>query len=680
MIVNKVLLSTEISIICAALGKTRRPKDHRNYNRALLATENTKPVKENGSENCPCISLEEKNRVVLKVKLKNYLPPNVNVSSYGVGCDMHDLNSQQCKEYTNCLSSRIYVTDECEDVGCNKYWCFIDKDNCNLMYNQSLMYRNSYYSYATCGYIDIYNNPYDYSHLNGTTIRVALNSNTGGWKGAYNPEGSFAQNDLWYGPLVDFVDYAALEGGFNINLTRPPEWIQNYSEDYFARSSLFDYCTYAVALGYIDLCVSAYSLLNERTKITSFFEIDKSDLYVYVKNNAQKSTWAQLQDNMLKIFLPFTTSAWICILVYLFLLGLVMLLHEYNNPVTSCPREVKIYSRTKDGKYKMEMKKVPLYKYVANSFFQSFLTVTEQAFGQNVYSLGGKIHLLGMSFFALVLVALYTANITAILTTNIQNRRINNLQDAINNGYNFCGTRTISERITRLYHLNDNVFVPDPVSLGGDGKPGFTCPNCNSRSRVFEFMRYKHNDKALYCNAAISRDEDLAIYQNRGEFCDVVRIGEPLASDTYGLPINKIIFPALSTMFHAVKNSDYLTELEEDFKPRSICQNIKEDSPLNPMQLSGLWMLTSLLVLVGLLVKWIRGIFYKMNPSRLPILCCNQWGEPAEFEIDVDEYEMSSSEAKHTNTMDLESGSLTPSDSSSEHHCQEQIKSSSETF
>ena len=83
---------------------------------------------------------------------------------------------------------------------------------------------------------------------------------------------------------------------------------------------------------------------------------------------------------------------------------------------------------------------------------------------------------------------------------------------------------------------------------------------------MFEFMRNKNNDKSLHCNAVISCDEDLEIFQNKGEFCDAIRVGEALASDSYGN-----VFPALSTLFHAVKNSDYFTEIEDDFKSQSAC-------------------------------------------------------------------------------------------------------------
>jgi hypothetical protein len=47
-------------------------------------------------------------------------------------------------------------------------------------------------------------------------------------------------NEMWQGPIVEFVKETALVGGFTINMTTPPAWIAPMSLEFFGSSS-FDY-------------------------------------------------------------------------------------------------------------------------------------------------------------------------------------------------------------------------------------------------------------------------------------------------------------------------------------------------------------------------------------------------------------------------------------------------------
>jgi hypothetical protein len=44
------------------------------------------------------------------------------------------------------------------------------------------------------------------------------------------------------------------------------------------------------------------------------------------------------------------------------------------------------------------------------------------------------------------------------------------------------------EEIIAVYEINEGSFLADPISEGGDGKPRFACPNCNSCQRVLDYL------------------------------------------------------------------------------------------------------------------------------------------------------------------------------------------------
>ena len=180
---SKVYLSITISMSYYLLGKSY-PEFKKYNNRALSLSVNTIIVKPNGDDSCPCIPYEEMNKLVPEQDLSSYLGPNVNQTSYGFKCAMHDLNSKRCSVFDNCDDKSLYPED-CELSGCNGSWCYVDKDNCSLVRSESKVYENAYLSYATCGSVNTLDNPYDYTSLKGKTFNVALNANTGGWTGKH---------------------------------------------------------------------------------------------------------------------------------------------------------------------------------------------------------------------------------------------------------------------------------------------------------------------------------------------------------------------------------------------------------------------------------------------------------------------------------------------------------------
>lgn len=101
------------------------------------------------------------------------------------------------------------------------------------------------------------------------------------------------------------------------------------------------------------------------------------------------------------------------------------------------------------------------------------------------------------------------------------------IEEALEAGYTFCASRKVGEAISEVFDLDSQQhIVPDPISEGGDGQPGFSCPDCLSRTRVFDFMKQGHDDPTLYCDAALTTREDLAVLQEYGSHCNKTIVGE----------------------------------------------------------------------------------------------------------------------------------------------------------
>jgi hypothetical protein len=145
-----------------------------------------------------------------------------------------------------------------------------------------------------------------------------------------------------------------------------------------------------------------------------------------------------------------------------------------------------------------------MYSDLSKSIYISFLSVVQMEWGPSVVSLGGHLNLIGIAFFILTFLAVYTANLAAILTKRRKTTAVASIDDAVKARLKVCADRSIVNLISGLYDISDSFFVKDPVEEGGDGQAGFACPNCNPRARSFDFIDpTKTNKKSMYWRGAI---------------------------------------------------------------------------------------------------------------------------------------------------------------------------------
>jgi hypothetical protein len=247
---------------------------------------------------------------------------------------------------------------------------------------------------------------------------------------------------------------------------------------------------------------------------------------------------------------------------------------------------------------------IPLTKHIGNSIYTALLSFFHGSYDLSVVTPGGKINLLAIASFVMLILAVYTANLAAILTQDVHRSGVDSIEVAIRTDYNFCAERKLAEAIIETYGIDPSRFVPDPVELGGDGKPGFNCPDCNARPRALEMMRRTHNDPSLYCNAAISGFQDLQVMHRYGKHCDKTKTGEYVGQDLNGIPIFDDHAAPLSSLFQKLKSEGVVEKKLNDATPESQCPvTVGEGSALNPLQLTGVWVITFGFALIGLLFR-----------------------------------------------------------------------------
>jgi len=281
-----------------------------------------------------------------------------------------------------------------------------------------------------------------------------------------------------------------------------------------------------------------------------------------------------------------------------------MFCHEYGSPGSAYPKTEPVLIKQSDGEIKVVVRPIPLKKHVGNSLYTGVLSLFQGSYDLTVVTPGGKVNLLAIASFIMLILAVYTANLAAILTTDAKKTSVGSIEAAIRMGYNFCAERQLANTIIETYGLDPDRIVPDPVEIGGDGKPGFNCPHCKARERTLAMMKRTHNDPSMYCNAAVTKIEDLQVMHRDGKHCDKTKVGESLGQKTIGIPIFDAHATALSSLFHKLKGEGAMEKVLRANTPESQCSvPAEEHGALDPQHLTGIWVVTFGLALIGLFLR-----------------------------------------------------------------------------
>jgi hypothetical protein len=203
---------------------------------------------------------------------------------------------------------------------------------------------------------------------------------------------------------VKFIEEAARIGKFNVELTPPAALLRSRSNQYFnSTDSPFNDCVYSVALGVLDMCVSEFTVTDLRASMTPWFVIDEPDLVLVTQTVSVKTTYARA---VLTIFKPFTFQTWTFLIFGMIpLLGILVICHEYDETGSAFPKTDEFLEYDHDGQNLLVRRRIPLYRHLVRAVYTSYLGVLQATYSLPVVTPGGKLHVLGVAFFTLVLLA-----------------------------------------------------------------------------------------------------------------------------------------------------------------------------------------------------------------------------------------------------------------------------------
>jgi hypothetical protein len=172
------------------------------------------------------------------------------------------------------------------------------------------------------------------------------------------------------------------------------------------------------------------------------------------------------------------------------------------------------------------------------------------------------------------------------------------------------GERKNVDTIMNTYNIQ-NRFAKDPIDLGGHGKPGLNCPNCDTLNRAIGYLDpVKAETDDRYCRVAVAGLDEVEVFQADGKHCNKRAVaGQPLAYAQFGFPLSTSYFKELQSLLITLKNNGVYEEKKESFKPESSCPSTSNGTgarSLTPYDLVGIWITCGGFVIIGLIVSFVE--------------------------------------------------------------------------
>jgi hypothetical protein len=213
--------------------------------------------------------------------------------------------------------------------------------------------------------------------------------------------------------MVEFVKASSEFAGFEIEHTVAPQELRSRSDAFFNNSSPFDFCVYATAVGILDFCVSQYTVTTRRALDANWIITSQEDVWLVtqVQGIVVVTDWASLVAKFNKSFdiitQPFEKGTWnFLIFCFVPLMGIMFIIHEYGQPGSSFQVGETEEEEDEDGTMKkVAFREISIWEHVGTGLYNSFLSVLQGGYEETVVTHGGFIHLLGVSFFIMTIIA-----------------------------------------------------------------------------------------------------------------------------------------------------------------------------------------------------------------------------------------------------------------------------------
>ena len=218
--------------------------------------------------------------------------------------------------------------------------------------------------------------------------------------------------DDWHGPLVALTKYSANNYDFTMNLVTLPDRLYTSSKDFFNDGSVFNACIYATALGMVDFCISQYTISAERAAVVDWMILDQEEMWLItqIQGVVQVTDWFTLVSKMGKAFdiisQPFETGTWLFLIFFVVpVLGIMFIIHEYGQPGSSYQVGETEEEEGDDGTTEVTYREISIWEHLGTGLYNSFLSVLQGGYEDTVVSTGGFVHLIGVAFFLLTIIA-----------------------------------------------------------------------------------------------------------------------------------------------------------------------------------------------------------------------------------------------------------------------------------
>ena len=393
---------------------------------------------------------------------------------------------------------------ECQSTSpeawCGDEWCYVT-DDCTLAKKPSSYRLGRFYSYSKCGYLDRFTSAYlEGESFKDQAINVVVMTNSGGWKGSYCERDGECSGPT-FTLLQDLIERTGAIQNVSMTFYGGPlaAYPDAYPEQVMSQvlrdgqTSAFTACAYATGMGYVDICIGAFTATPARDLLS--YNIDLGAEPVYLVSPLNLDTQDSLTANLSRAFAPFTGPAWLCILAFIFVGSMLLMWQE----------------RAPGGSFSQVSCKYAVFDatYVGfNSFFAA-------SHGFNPVTIGGRITTLALGLIILLTVSAYTANLAAFLVADSEPKATISSIDAIlaNPQYKVCTQDST--------YLVSNLNFPESQTVLIDG-----------RREVLDAI-------GVRCEAGVMALEDFEAGQTDGSLCHLTRVGDPLFYEAQMSPVSE---------------------------------------------------------------------------------------------------------------------------------------------
>eukprot|EP00929_Paragymnodinium_shiwhaense_P030879 TRINITY_DN17417_c0_g1_i1.p1 TRINITY_DN17417_c0_g1~~TRINITY_DN17417_c0_g1_i1.p1 ORF type:complete len:802 (-),score=141.27 TRINITY_DN17417_c0_g1_i1:675-3080(-) len=506
-----------------------------------------------GNPACPCLNFSKDMSAPPPGPFVDHLASDEKML-YGIGCAAHD----------NHPASPFCGSDPDSSAFCGDAWCYTAasaehvksdhaENQCILAAQASIVRPGFYYSYATCGYSDKYTTrEHLYDVQRGRTLRVANLFNTGGWKGSYCEE--TGSGVACAGPVQHFLhEVMDLSGAkkqtvatfFSGKLDQhpgvlPDEVVQEYRRQNPNAWSTFDACALAAGMGYVDICIGSSVGSLKRREMTSTLELYSEPVYLVTTRIDQSPT---ILDYLRKGFAPFSKELWGTLFGVILLFAAVVGWQERDGLA-------QIWSsaggRNRCGKG-------PGVMIVATiSTLNAFVTMPIVVSNKRSMLFTN----LGLGTLAFFVMTTYTASLSADMIVNkLPVTIIDEWSDILAKPeHRVCFLFSLAQQMSVTLQLPQEQAVPSRTRTG-------TLEGVGSE-----------------CDAAAVMLEDFEAAQSRGQFCNLMRVGDPLFYVDIVAPVSERTAKAFEVFKTVAVHNGKWREATSLHKSADICALNEQES------------------------------------------------------------------------------------------------------